>query len=77
MLLPISEGKTELLYRCSAQRFRLQVKERDNKDKCTCKVQVCASAYTLVMILLYCIVLIIMPRIHALTVTILALEGAK
>ena len=57
--------------------FKLQVKERDKKDKCTCMVQVCASAYTLFMILLYYIVFIIVPRFHALTVTILALEGAK
>ena len=57
--------------------FKLQVKERDKKDKCTCMIQVYVSVYALFMILLYCIVSIVVVRIHALIVTIPTLKGAK
>ena len=57
--------------------LKLQVKEIDKKDKCTSMIQVCASAYALFMILLYCIVSIIVIRIHALAITISAMKGAS
>ena len=57
--------------------FKLQVKERDKKDKCTYMIQVYASTYALFMILLCCIVYIIVVKIHALIVTIPVLKGAK
>ena len=56
--------------------LKLQVKEIDKKDKCTSMIQVCASAYALFMILLYCIVSIIMVGIYILTVSIPILKGA-
>ena len=38
--------------RDQVQKFKLQVKERDKKVKCTCRNQVCVSAYAYLSILL-------------------------
>ena len=57
--------------------FKLQIKERDKNDKCTCIIQFCASAYTYSIISLCCTTTIIMIGNYFVTTLISILKDAK
>ena len=57
--------------------FKLQVKERNKKDKCTCLIQLCAYVYAYSLISLCCMVTIVMVGNYIFTALIPVLEDAK